>query len=108
MRCFQSPYGLVPAAHRLLIGLYIITPYIVSLDKLLGATTILTQGGRAALPSYSVTDLTIRYQPEVKWDVIASVQNLFGASVKSYTEEAIAGDIPLPGRNYNINFSYRY
>jgi hypothetical protein len=44
MRCFQSPYGLVPAAHRLLIGLYIITPYIVSLDKLLGATTILTQG----------------------------------------------------------------
>ena len=63
---------------------------------------------RDPLPSYSITDLTIRYLAGVNWDVTASVNNLFGVSAKSYTEDDIADDIPLPGRNYTINFSYRY
>ena len=68
---------------------------------------------RSSLSGYHTVDLTLRTQGgRHAWDLAFSVRNLFDADAREPSPFdtpfiAVPGDIPLPGRSFYIQASYR-
>jgi len=66
---------------------------------------------RPAINDYTTVDATIRRKHLWgDWDIAASVRNVFDADARepSPAPGFIRNDLPLPGRNYFLELSYRY
>jgi iron complex outermembrane receptor protein len=54
---------------------------------------------RSPVAAYSVVDTTLRYSHHRKWELAASIRNLFDVDAREYSSSAIPGNLPLPRRN---------
>lgn len=63
---------------------------------------------RAAVPDYSVTNLTLRRANIARhWEVAASVKNVFDTDGLEPSDGSIPGDYPISGRNAFVELSYQ-
>ena len=65
---------------------------------------------RAALAGYTLMDLTLRRKSlNDNWGLAMSVRNLFNTDARepSPAPGLISNDLPLPRRNYYLEFRYR-
>lgn len=63
---------------------------------------------RAALEGYALVDTTLRFAPSRKWEVAASIRNVFDADAREYTGASIRDDLPLPGRNIYVEVRHHF
>lgn len=63
---------------------------------------------RDDLEGYVVTDMTLRHTTFNRWDLAASVRNLFDSDAREYTSVSIPDDFPLPERNLYLEASYQF
>lgn len=63
---------------------------------------------RAPVDDYWITDTTVRHLRLKNWEFAVSVRNVLDVDAREYTGKSIANDLPLPGRNYYAELSYRF
>lgn len=63
---------------------------------------------RPALEGYAITDATLRFSAMKKWELAASVRNLFDSDAREATSSRLSGDLPLPGRSAYVEARYRF
>lgn len=64
--------------------------------------------GRGDLPSYTLVDTTLRYAPRKRWQLAASLHNVFDVAAHDYTSGAVTNNLPLPGRSFFAEVAYRF
>jgi len=62
---------------------------------------------RPPVDDYWLADTTLRYAGLKNWEFAASVRNLFDVDARAYTGASIAGDLPLPERNYYLELRWK-
>ena len=64
--------------------------------------------GRTPLEAYALVDTTLRYAPRKRWQLAASIRNLFDVEAHDYTSSAVTNNLTLPGRSVYAEVSYRF
>ncbi len=63
---------------------------------------------RSPVDAYLLADTTLRYAGSKRWELAASIRNLFDTDAREYTGRSIPNDLPLPGRNYYVEMRYKF
>ena len=63
---------------------------------------------RSTLEDYLITDTTLRFTANDNWELAGSIRNLFDIDAYEYTGRNLAGDLPLPERNFYVEINYKF
>jgi outer membrane receptor for ferrienterochelin and colicin len=63
---------------------------------------------RIAVDNYFMTDSTLRFSGAGSWELAFSVRNLFGEGARVPTGTSVPNDLPLPGRSFYLEASYKF
>lgn len=63
---------------------------------------------RARMGSVAVVDTTIRYRHDKRFELAASIRNLFDADVRDYSSTALWNNLPRPGRTVFGELRYAF
>ena len=74
----------------------------------IGERTLPAGNPRAPLNAYTLVDTTIRYFHRADWEFAASIRNLFDVDAREYTSSSIPNNLPLPGRSFYAEMTYKF
>ncbi len=74
----------------------------------IGARPLAAGNPRAPLNAYALLDTTIRHFHRADWEFAASIRNLFDVDAREYSSAAIPDNLPLPGRSFHAELTYRF
>ena len=63
---------------------------------------------RPALPAYTISDTTLRYDGQQSWSFAASIRNLFDEDAKEYSTGSLQNDLPLAERSFYLEMQYKF
>lgn len=74
----------------------------------IGERTLSSPNVRSPLNSYTLVDTTLRYSPHPDWALTTSLRNLFDVDAREYSSASIPGNLPLPGRSFNAELTWKF